>query len=519
MRKILFCILASATFLAYADSNFKSTNKQGPYSVGLRVVQQYDYTRSYLGKYDAVTGKQVIGERARPIQTLVWYPAVPGGRATTIADYLQLSGSEDHFDRTETEAARIGTELFFGLMGGTIASQQVSIEKMHKMAALRDARSVSGKFPVLIYAPSFSSSAYENADLCEYLASQGYLVIASPNLGAHGRAMTHDLEGIEAQAGDIEYLIGYAQSMPQADMSHIAVLGYSWGGISNLFAAAKDSRITALVDLDGSVRYFPKLVQQAGYVVPERAAIPTLYLASQPLSIEEIVAHKRDVSDSFSNRMTYADFYKVTMNEMEHGNFASMFIRFSASESFEKFSTDEVSTSYSWMAQYVLKFLDAYLKNDNAALEFMRDTQVNNGVPKHLMTVEFRSGSGDPATQEYLAAKLQRVGFDHAVDVYSEMKAKSPDFVLDENALGNWAEQLGRTQKNDGIEIFKLLTYIYPKSPDGFEALGDAYLNNGNKLLALESYKHCLALTPNNERVKALIAKLSVNLDRLDIVG
>ena len=30
-----------------------------------------------------------------------------------------------------------------------------------------------------IYAPSFAAPAHENLDLCEYLASHGYVVIAS----------------------------------------------------------------------------------------------------------------------------------------------------------------------------------------------------------------------------------------------------------------------------------------------------------------------------------------------------
>ena len=39
--------------------------------------------------------------------------------------------------------------------------------------ALRDAKTAKGHYPVLIYAPSDSSVSWENADLCEYLASHG----------------------------------------------------------------------------------------------------------------------------------------------------------------------------------------------------------------------------------------------------------------------------------------------------------------------------------------------------------
>ena len=45
------------------------------------MVQQYEYTRAYRAAFDYATGQAVTGERARPLQTLVWYPAQAGGKA------------------------------------------------------------------------------------------------------------------------------------------------------------------------------------------------------------------------------------------------------------------------------------------------------------------------------------------------------------------------------------------------------------------------------------------------------
>ncbi|WP_449405768.1 hypothetical protein [Massilia phosphatilytica] len=78
---------------------------------------------------------------------------------------------------------------------------------------MRDAPERPGKFPVVIYAPSHSAYAIENADLCEYLASHGYIVLATPSLGPRSHAMTADLEGAEAQADDIGFLVGYAHTL------------------------------------------------------------------------------------------------------------------------------------------------------------------------------------------------------------------------------------------------------------------------------------------------------------------
>jgi hypothetical protein len=53
---------------------FRFIEKPGPHLVGLKVVQQYDYSRIYQSKSDDL-GKPYQGERARPLQTLIWYPA------------------------------------------------------------------------------------------------------------------------------------------------------------------------------------------------------------------------------------------------------------------------------------------------------------------------------------------------------------------------------------------------------------------------------------------------------------
>jgi dienelactone hydrolase len=90
----------------------------------------------------------------------------------------------------------------------------------------------------------------------------------------------HDVAGAGAQAQDISFLIGYAHTLADADRSEVAVVGKSWGGLSNLFAAAHDNRIKALVALDGSMRYFPGLVQQAR-VAPEEMTIPLLFFKGE----------------------------------------------------------------------------------------------------------------------------------------------------------------------------------------------------------------------------------------------
>jgi dienelactone hydrolase len=245
---------AFAGYPVYAQSrdSFAIKAEFGPYAVGFRLVEQYDYSRTFVDVVDEL-GKPFQGERARPIQTLIWYPAEKNtARHMTVGDYVALGRTEASFGHPQgfDDAA----DYFTSGIRPTYPDP---------MAATRDAPPVSQRFPVVIYAPSFSSNAWENADLCEYLASFGYVVIASPGMGVQHES-THDLAGANAQAQDISFLIGYVRTLPDADLSHLAVVGWSWGGLSSLIAAAHDNRIQALADLDGSIRYWPGLVRSAG---------------------------------------------------------------------------------------------------------------------------------------------------------------------------------------------------------------------------------------------------------------
>jgi hypothetical protein len=268
-RLIVGALAVVASVLAASAQNaalFQFTEKRGPHLVGLKVVDQYDYSRTYRSKTNDL-GLPYQGERARPLQTLIWYPAEKTAlKPMTVGDYANLAATETSFDKP---LLSVDSKHWIDGIKPTLTTS---------MWAVRDAPPVSGRFPVVIYAPSFSAMSWENADLCEYLASHGYVVIASPDMGASTRDMTLDVDGIGAQARDIPFLIGYAQTLSNTDMSAIAVAGFSWGGISNLFAAARDNRIDALVALDGSMRYFPGLVKQ-GDVHPEQMTIPLLFFA------------------------------------------------------------------------------------------------------------------------------------------------------------------------------------------------------------------------------------------------
>ena len=375
---------------AVSTFQFKFTELQGAYAVGLKVVDQYDRSRSFHQEGGA-PGNPETAENPRPLQTLVWYPAEKSDHPTmTIGDYAALIQTEVSFDKPIEQGK---PQSFINqFMQGTT--------DLHAWA-VRDAPVQAGRFPVVIYAPSLNAPSTENIELCEYLASNGYVVIASPSMGAASRTMTADLAGANAEAQDISFLVTFAWTLPDAEPSQVAVVGYSWGGMAALFAAARDKRIDALVSLDGSFRYSSGTVQQAGDVHPDQMSIPLLVFSRAEETLETWDAMRKDkthcdCAPNVLNEWTHGDLIHVRMLAISHIQFSSLYQR---SGRFRKegiqfvpadYSLEDGTTSYNWIARYTMEFLNAYLKNESQAGEFLKRTPAENGVPQHLMAITIR---------------------------------------------------------------------------------------------------------------------------------
>lgn len=388
-RLALSALLAAAFFQTAAAQSaaafhFVFTENPGRWPVGLRVVEQYDPSRPFTLQID---GRAVASTRGRPLQTLVWYPARRSHRPPmTIGDYAALIHTETSF--TEPMETGQSQDFIAAFTQGTQA---------HRMSAVRDAKAHRGRFPIVIYAPSIDAPSTENIDLCEYLASHGYIVVASPSIGASSRKMTASVAGAGAQAQDISFLISFATGLPHAKASEVAVIGYSWGGMASLYAAARDPRIDALVSFDGSFVYSPGLVQ-AGGVHPDRITIPLLFF-SRAQDTAPARAQPSAGADPVLNQWTQGDLLHLNMLAMSHIEFCSLYLR---SQRFRTdgfhfdpagYSPQQGAVSYNWTARYTLEFLDAYLKRSSAAAAFLRRMPTGNGVPPSLIDSTFRAAT------------------------------------------------------------------------------------------------------------------------------
>ncbi|NJM53970.1 MAG: hypothetical protein HC846_11640 [Blastocatellia bacterium] len=69
------------------------------------------------------------------------------------------------------------------------------------------------------------------------------------------------------------------------------------------------------------------------------------------------------------------------------------------------------------------------------------------------------------------------------------------------NTLGY--QILGMNRTKDAIEIFKLNVEMFPKSGNPYDSLGEAYLEDNQKDLALGNYKKAVELDPKKRQCRA----------------
>jgi tetratricopeptide (TPR) repeat protein len=61
----------------------------------------------------------------------------------------------------------------------------------------------------------------------------------------------------------------------------------------------------------------------------------------------------------------------------------------------------------------------------------------------------------------------------------------------------------------EAISLLKMNVELYPDSYNVYDSLGEAYMLNGDKKLAIQNYKKSLELNPKNENAKKMIQKLA----------
>jgi pimeloyl-ACP methyl ester carboxylesterase len=352
--------------------------RPGRHAVGYKVEHLYDRKRSFPG----TSGK------GRPVQISLWYPASSVERLSRITwrDYFLSAATEvdfstpdesrrlQHLEEVRGAAKDAGAEAarFETLLGG-------------ETLAYLDAPVADGPHPLVVFVPGFGAPSFQNTVAFEYLASHGFEVASIPSTGANGREMTSDEAGVTAQVEDIAFVMGAVPDLLPIDRDRVGLVGYSWGGLTVTLAAMRGAKVSALVALD------PTLMVKKGHTRarsfdgydPSTLTMPVLVMIANAKAFKE-----RDVS--FFDELSGSDKWLLRFNDLKHGDFGSIIIRFFVHTipGGGGRDVDRIDAGYAAACRYLLAFLDAHLNNDSEARKFLARSPEDDGLPTGVVSVE-----------------------------------------------------------------------------------------------------------------------------------
>jgi tetratricopeptide (TPR) repeat protein len=118
-----------------------------------------------------------------------------------------------------------------------------------------------------------------------------------------------------------------------------------------------------------------------------------------------------------------------------------------------------------------------------------------------------------PASEELIRV-IERSGVEKAIEIFHNMKKQFRTiyrYNVSEQEINSLGYILLRDDKTEeAIAIFKLNVSEHPKSWNVYDSLGEAYMKQGEKELAIENYQKSLELNPNNQNGKDMLKKLEV---------
>ncbi len=503
--------------------------QSGPYEVGFQTSWQLDYSRSYNTIFKDSTSYSP-SKAPRPIFVCFWYPGQKNTQAKAMvqASYLDIQSKEPLLDKFSKHFIDYTRDIMATqIMGKPEEGFSMAEKKVWQQYLLspsfayKDIPPADGKFPLIIYRSGSGASYEDNAVLCEYLASHGYVVVGSAFQYTDGYSL--DTDSGETSLADISFLISKAQKLPFVNWKKIALGGHSAGAQAIMrFGAKPNSVINALFLLDTTQDYHSLSNPLWDFIHPvlkniEQFIYPSLVVAG-PSAIFQLLDRLKE-----SNR------YYLTIDKMKHNEFISQGImkkklahylsesskvnsKLDSEIGEKKLQLESLSKDYITLIEYILIFLNAHLKDDHQSLETLktlhRNTPIGTAPSVEIMPKgqnfpqPYFSENNNPPSPRQLRLFFEKNGLKSSLELLDKFWTKENPHPIYNQTFGFvWVyELLEQGKEKSAQEIYKHYFRYHEKSLEGrFLRYGRNMEILGIKEEAQKTYQYLKKVDPENE--------------------
>jgi hypothetical protein len=485
-------LLATGADLYAEEAPLWGGLEPGPYAVGFMASEEYDHARTFQPKRDYF-GTVLEGERARPIQICMWYPAdAPSDEMPVVlSDYAFVPPDDLRF--YEFLAAVQNREI--RLLHQILAGNQVAVLEALStgMKGIKDAKPAEGAFPLLIYHSNFNRGIAENAVMCEYLASQGFVVATTHSFAQSAVTTEPGLASLETMVRDIEFMIAALRGMDFIDHGKLGVFGHGAGGLAALLLQMRNYDVDAVGVLEPGYAGSDHVDILTGnpYYDVGRMSVPLLeaHASSETAEEESFVEWLR-----YSSRLSleFPGAHRIGLTS--YGLLPPAFLTSGAPE-----PSTNVAT-HGNLCRYVLAFFDAYLNGAEPSLAFLGRSPEENGMDPAGLELTRVQGAQRPPTQDEFLGMLEEGRIDTAAYLFERFTAEEPDLVLFPEPTMNYMgyRYLQQGMVPQAIAIFKMNAETYPLSANCWDSLAEAYIASGDNEHAIECVERVLEVLPDD---------------------
>lgn len=335
----------------------------------------------------ADTSRPTLARAAHPLDVGIWYPSEPATASRlTYRDYFLLTPPPQD-SLAPAEAARRELEGFDAFLASHGAdSTAIATWLDSPMLAVSEARPAAGRFPVILVAQGNEQTIHDQAPLCEYLASHGFVVASAPSPMRVSGPLTDVAQGgarAQEQAADLAAILALVAGRPDGDAARVGVVGHSFGARAGLLLAMHDRRVGALVSLDGGIGTAGgrSSLEHAPWFDAGSARAPILHLYER---LDSFMTPDFGLLRSLAS----ADRWLVEVPAMHHHHFSSLGAVVTTQPALAPAlgASERTAAAYVAVAEGTLGFLDHFLVQRAPATAWPGDRGLPSplGPPEHL---------------------------------------------------------------------------------------------------------------------------------------